>query len=420
MAWLQRHNADGDEDELRLVAAEMKNALGVSKNERQRLLGGKLHIAKARLLSQAEYSIAQGDPSIPLFGDRTEDKVALSGRSASLLNMDWMVRHYENSGQQLPPPFGNLDSHDTSEQEMATRLERHARSGVREKQRKLEDRSSRRTLERTFVFWKQAANQRQNVRYQMLKLAFAHFKVYTEVQVYLRHPVRRLQHRQREQQRAARLNPRIVHFAGALDTDIRVLIPEQVMGAMNPYAGSVYRAESELSGYYVAGHSYEPDPNVIWHSPARNKFSVHKLRNLPFTVKRIPIDDADSKMDYEEYRKLQRYGGGNDDAWRRALMIAGGVEEIADRAIWNEPDHHMLRIATRQEGVVRSTLERDIEHVISEGIFPDTYHPDESRHVTVVRGMCESGEDGVRRACEACWTRMKWNSPQSTSSTPPD
>ena len=76
-------------------------------------------------------------------------------------------------------------------------------------------------------------------------------------------------------------------------------------------------------------------------------------------------------------------------------MIAGGVEETADRAIWNEPEHHMLHVATRQNGVVRLLLERDIEHVISEEIFPDTYHPDESHHVTAVRGMRDTGEDGV-------------------------
>ena len=88
---------------------------------------------------------------------------------------------------------------------------------------------------------------------------------------------------------------------------------------------------------------------------------------------------------------LQRYGGGNDNAWRRGLMIAGGAEETAERAIWNQPDHPMLRVATRQDGVVRLLLERDIEHAISEGIFPGTYHPDESHHATAVRGMRDTG-----------------------------
>jgi len=206
----------------------MKNALGVDKDQRRRLMGGRGHVAKARLLSPEEYSAAQGDPSIPLyFGDRTEDKVALSGRSASLLNIDWMMRHHENGGQPpLPPPFGDLDSHDASEKEMAARLERHARSGAREKQRKLENRRTRKILERTFAFWRQAVNQRQNVRRQMLKLAFAHLKARAEVRVYLRHPVNRYQLRKCEQQRAARQNQKQVHFAGALKTDIRVLIPE--------------------------------------------------------------------------------------------------------------------------------------------------------------------------------------------------
>ena len=71
--------------------------------------------------------------------------------------------------------------------------------------------------------------------------------------------------------------------------------------------------------------------------------------DLPLSVKRIPIDEVDSKMDYAEYWMLQHYGGGTDNAWRRGLMIAGGVEETAERAIWNEPDHQMLHVATRQK-----------------------------------------------------------------------
>ena len=35
------------------------------------------------------------------------------------------------------------------------------------------------------------------------------------------------------------------------------------MGTINPLAGSVYREESELSGFYVTEHGNMPDPNVI-------------------------------------------------------------------------------------------------------------------------------------------------------------
>jgi hypothetical protein len=117
LAWLRRHNADGDDDELLQVAAEMKNALGVSKNERERLLGSRVPTAKDRLLSRAEYSVAQGDPSTPLIGgDPSVDKVAASGRSASLLNTDWMVRHYvSGGGRQHPPPVGFVDAYATSD-----------------------------------------------------------------------------------------------------------------------------------------------------------------------------------------------------------------------------------------------------------------------------------------------------------------
>ena len=87
---------------------------------------------------------------------------------------------------------------------------------------------------------------------------------------------------------------------------------------------------------------------------------------------------------------LQHHGGDTDDAWRRALMIAGGVEETAERATWIEPDHHMFHLA-RRKGVVKLLLDRDIKHVISEGIIPDTHHPDEPPYVTEVRGMRDTG-----------------------------
>ena len=88
------------------------------------------------------------------------------------------------------------------------------------------------------------------------------------------------------------------------------------------------------------------EPNVMWHTPARTKFSVHKLSDQPLTVKRIPIDEVEAVMDWEEHCILQHYGGDTDNAWRRSLMVAGGVEEAAERALWNEPAHgHMLRSA---------------------------------------------------------------------------
>ena len=57
----------------------------------------------------------------------------------------------------------------------------------------------------------------------------------------------------------------------------------------------------------------------------------------------------------------------------------------------------MFHVAIRQDGVARMLLERDIQHVISEGIFPDTHHPDESEYVTEVRGLRDAGVDGIRR-----------------------
>ena len=135
------------------------------------------------------------------------------------------------------------------------------------------------------------------------------------------------------------------------------------------------------------------EPNVFWHTPARTKFSVDKLMDQPLTVKRIPIDEVETLMDWEEHCILQRHGGDTDNAWRRSLMIAGGVEEAAERAIWNEPAHHMLQPARQAAPPkVRMLLHRDIEHVISEGHIPDTKHPEEEHHVAEVRTARGEGD----------------------------
>jgi hypothetical protein len=140
--WLKRNNADGDNDELRHVAAELKNALGVDRIERHRLTGRPPSV-KARLLSRAEYSAAEGDDSTPLCGDdRTFGKVAASGRSVALLNLDWMVRCNAGDGQQHPPPVGFVEVLATSDQALATRVAAHAESEAREQRRKLKKRSN--------------------------------------------------------------------------------------------------------------------------------------------------------------------------------------------------------------------------------------------------------------------------------------
>ena len=92
VAWLKYHNADGSELELLRVAIEMKSALGASSGqreillrERERRLGITQPIVMGRLLSQAEYAVAQGDPSTPLTGGGpSAGKVAASGSQFGL------------------------------------------------------------------------------------------------------------------------------------------------------------------------------------------------------------------------------------------------------------------------------------------------------------------------------------------------
>ena len=119
--------------------------------------------------------------------------------------------------------------------------------------------------------------------------------------------------------------------------------------------------------------------------------------DLPLTAKRIAIDEVGSKMDYVEHQFVQRYGGDHDVGWRAALKESEGVEYAANRAIWNEPDHHLFHIACSEGGLVRLLLERDIKHVIPEGIIPDIHHREETEYVAEVRQFREEGSDGIRR-----------------------
>ena len=134
-AWLEYHNADGSDVQLLKVAIEMRNALEVSNAERDVELrrqadaaGTTQPMVIARLLNPVEYARAQGNPGTPLFGDPSEDKVAISGRSASLLNLDWAVRNpllNNKGGAKHPPPRGYVESYDTSDQAKDDRLARH-------------------------------------------------------------------------------------------------------------------------------------------------------------------------------------------------------------------------------------------------------------------------------------------------------
>ena len=111
----------------------------------------------------------------------------------------------------------------------------------------------------------QDANRVYNMNYQKARLAFAHLKACAEVRVYLRTPTGRYLERERKQQRALREKQRVVCFAGALSTDIRVLasMPHNDQVA-NPFADA-YRGDGTYDSeqFYATEHDYRPDPCVI-------------------------------------------------------------------------------------------------------------------------------------------------------------
>ena len=118
----------------------MKNAIGIDRYERSRLTPGKPLVSQARLLSQAEYSAAEGNADIPLWaGSRDDkfDKVAASGRSAALLNTDWVVRCGYSDYFKHPPPGGFVNTAFASREAAEARVEAHAAREVQEHRRKL-------------------------------------------------------------------------------------------------------------------------------------------------------------------------------------------------------------------------------------------------------------------------------------------
>ena len=174
-----------------------------------------------------------GNPSTPLFGDPSEDKVALSGRSAAMLNIDWSVRNHVGigGGQRYAPPRSYSEGtsrchlYPTSEHAMAERLRAH-HAGERERERQRlrlaqEQSAKEEAGKKMSMLFDRAWQREQNVRYQRLRLAWAHLKAEAEVRVYLRQPVNRLWNKQREQQRKQRQKPTRVEFDGALCAGIR-------------------------------------------------------------------------------------------------------------------------------------------------------------------------------------------------------
>ena len=169
--WLIRNGAEGTAEELRMVARDLKNATHLNRYDHhaQRVREGDsvpYTVAKAKLLSHAEYRAAEGNPATPLMGDdRFFDKVAKSGRSAALLNMDWMIRNASERTKH-PPATGYLvnevlSSVDSGEARIANYFDQKAR----EQRRKLKVDKEKVHMAKLIAFWEQAANRICNLNY---------------------------------------------------------------------------------------------------------------------------------------------------------------------------------------------------------------------------------------------------------------
>ena len=134
----------------------------------------------------------------PFFG-----KVAKSGRSAALLNMDWMIRNASERTKHPPPATGDLVNEVlTSVESGEVRIANHHGQLARERRRKLKVEYSKVLMGRLIAFWEQAANRICNLNYQQVRIAFAHLKAQADMRVYKRTPMGRYLIREREQRSA--------------------------------------------------------------------------------------------------------------------------------------------------------------------------------------------------------------------------
>ena len=198
-------------------------------------------LTKAKLLSHAEYCAAEGNPATPLVGDDPYfDKVAASGRSAALLNMDWMTRN-GNERNKHPPATGYLANEVfTSVESGDTRIAVCVEQKARAMRRRLRTHNKKFYMARLIALWKEGCHRNCNLHYQKVRIAFAHLKARADVRVHMRTPMGRYLTREREQERRRRDEWTMpnVHFAGALSTDIQVLMPVPSSEHVNPERGS--------------------------------------------------------------------------------------------------------------------------------------------------------------------------------------
>ena len=100
--WLRQYRPRCTEAESIEVALEMETAFSVS---RAALLSRSApELPSAKLVSQAEYRKTEGNLAMALWGDPSSGKVAASGRSSSLLNLDWIARNGRGYGPRRDKP----------------------------------------------------------------------------------------------------------------------------------------------------------------------------------------------------------------------------------------------------------------------------------------------------------------------------
>jgi hypothetical protein len=294
-----------------------------------------------------------------------------SGRSSSLLNIDWMAR-CGRGWSSLPvkpaPATGYINPVFASRAALEDREAAFWEAKRQEEARRRKEIRDVMLQKQVILSMRQHSNRVYNVNLQTIRLVFQPFKADHELARFRRTPQGRYRNGERKRQRAKRMDQRIVTFAPTLSTEVRVLTPMPFSSeSTSPYV-DVYRP-SDTGPFFVTEHAYACEQHVIWNLPMQTHLNDKELMDLSYTHKRVAVDEVDSKLNYDEHLIAQRYGGDDSLKWRKALQEAEGVEETALRAVWGGrggAEHPKFATAmvgcrsSRQSLLVQQMLERDV------------------------------------------------------------
>jgi hypothetical protein len=200
----------------------------------------------------------------PTAADLAFDKVEAAGRSASLLNIDWIARNARGYGPhaaKVVPAGGYINAVWSAPARLPERESAHRENTVRIQRGQYDALLREKRRKRLLFIMAENMLRAQNQRFQTVRLACLQIRIFGERRLQLSTPLLRRadgDNRGRKMQK----NGRTVHFASVLCTKVRVLSQPQ----FNPELASradVYRTpEDGAEPHCVTEHAHSETHNM--------------------------------------------------------------------------------------------------------------------------------------------------------------